>query len=283
MRIIVAVLVLSFSITTFAQECNTAFMESTFKIIGIKKGSNATGINSNQTTYTYGTVFFVGKPSKKQRGVAFNVLVTAAHILEEINGDIATLVLRKKNPDGTFGKTSMEIKIRENDKPLYITHPEADVAVMYLALPEGSLPGLLPITDFATDQTYDEFEIHPGDELLNLGYPLFVENEAGFAILRSGKIASYPLVPTKRVKRILYDSQVYNGNSGGPVYMAQRGRTYKGVWHYEKNICRLIGLLRGQVSSVPELGSHPLQLAEVVPAEFILETINRLPDVDTKP
>ncbi len=155
---------------------------------------------------------------------------------------------------------------------------------MYVPLSEGTLDALVPIANFATDKMYDDYDLHPGDNLFCLGFPLFVESsEAGFPILRSGRIASYPLVPARVVKRLLYDFQIYPGNSGGPVYMAEAVRIYKNQLHYKKNIWILMGLVSKQISSVPELGSQPLQLAEVVPAEFILETINRLPDLETPP
>jgi len=79
----------------------------------------------------------------------------------------------------------------------------------------------------ATDEVFIRYEIHTGDELLSLGYPFGLPaNSAGFPILRSGKIASYPLIPAKKHRTFLYDVQAQSGNSGGPVYfIASSGPT----------------------------------------------------------
>ena len=89
-----------------------------------------------------------------------------------------------------------------------------------------------PITTrlLADYDVFTKFEIHPGDELFCLGFPLAQgSNDAGFPILRSGKIASFPVIPAKIVKTFLFDFEVFSGNSGGPVYFAQSGRTYRGA------------------------------------------------------
>ena len=71
-------------------------------------------------------------------------------------------------------------------------------------------PGLL-----ADDEMLSLFEANPGEELTALGYPLGAEsNSAGFAILRSGKIASYPLLPTEATQKFLFDFAIFPGNSG---------------------------------------------------------------------
>jgi hypothetical protein len=67
-------------------ELNTALMESTFMIEG--RGPQGT---------TLGTVFVIGRliPNVTPEAARL-VMVTAAHVLEEIPGEIATLHLRKK-------------------------------------------------------------------------------------------------------------------------------------------------------------------------------------------
>ena len=270
------------SVPLYAQELNTALMESTFKIIGPKKGADNSKLKPGETQITYGTVFVIGRPKKDEPGISYNVMVTAGHVLDDIDGDTATLVLRRRLADGTFERVNTPIKIRDKNIPLYFKHDVADIAVMYVLLPQGTVRGLVPITKFATDETYDEYDIHPGDVLLTLGYPMFGEsNAAGFPILRSGRIASYPLVPASKVKRLLFDFQIFSGNSGGPVYMSESIRVYKNVVHYDKNIWILIGLVSKQLSSMPELGAQSLALAEVVPAQFILEAINKMPQPET--
>jgi hypothetical protein len=212
------------------------------------------------------------------------VLVTAAHVLNEMKGNKAQILLRKKKEDGSYEKLPFPIDIRKNNKPLWARHEEADVAAMYIGLPDVVEVPLLT-TDFLTDDlTFDEFEIHPGDRLMCLGYPLGAEaNKMGFSILRSGVIASYPLTPAKKIKKILYDVEVYKGNSGGPVYFVESGRTYKGGLHVTtiQFIAGIISKERMLVSIKEEpykitKEEHQLGLAEIIPAIFIKETIEKL-------
>lgn len=250
-------------------ELNTVLMNSTFRI----EGSGKTG-----------TIFILGKPSKKDSTKAFYVLVTANHVLNDIKTDTATLFLRKEL-NKKFLRLPYTIKIREKGKPLWIKHPEVDVAAMYVPLPKELSFSLLPTLFLATDSLISEFEIHPGDELLCLGYPYgFAANDAGFPILRSGKIASYPITPTREVKSFLYDFQVFGGNSGGPVYFIDQNRRYKGGVHIGE-VRFIMGIvseevgLEEQIKSLTEISvkKHPLSLAKVIPAIFIKETIDLLP------
>lgn len=253
-------------------ELNTILMRSTFKI----QGPNSTG-----------TVFILGKPSKKNSSKAYYVLITATHVLENMKGDKATLFLRKKTK-GSFKKIPWLIPIRKANKDLWVRHPEVDISVMYVSLPKNIDIALLPISMLGNDDVFRKFEIHPGDELLCLGYPLSAEaNPAGFPILRSGKIASFPIVPSKKTKYFLFDFEIFPGNSGGPVYFVQSGRTYKGAMHVG-TIQFVAGLVSQQhivsekIRSLYEekLKKYPLALAKVIHASFIKETIDLLPSVE---
>lgn len=251
-------------------ELNTVLMRSTFKLAG--EGS-------------VGTAFIVGRPTQKDPTWLSYVMVTAAHVLEEMKGSHAILFLRKKNED--YQKVPYTFEIRREDKPLWTRHPdeEVDVAVMYVLLPREIDIVLLPTRMLADDEVLEKFEIHPGDELMCLGYPFGAEaTEAGFPILRSGKIASYPLTPTKQTKTFLYDFRVFRGNSGGPVYFVQSGRTYAGGMHVQtiQFIAGLVSketMIKETVKSLYETReeAHPLSLANVVHASFIKETIQMLP------
>ena len=197
-----------------AFELSTTLMRSTFKITGSKK---------------FGTAFIVGKQIPDTLGQAFYVLVTAAHVLRDIEEDEATLWLRKKEGDN-FSRLYWKVPIRQSKKPLWIEHPEADIAVMYVKLPKVADIEFLPLSFLATDKELKDYQIHPGDGLFCLGFPLGAEaNEAGFPILRSGTIASFPLFPTSKTKTFLFDFAVFGGNSGGPVYFEDTNRSNRGA------------------------------------------------------
>lgn len=251
-------------------ELNTVLMRSTFKLVGERSS---------------GTAFIIGRPSKTREDYVYFVIVTAAHVLEDMKGTHALLFIRKKNED--YHKFPYKFEIRHEGKPLWTRHPEVDVAVMYVKLPKEIDIALLTTAMLANDETLEKFEIHPGDELRCLGYPFGAEStEAGFPILRSGKIASYPLVPTKKTKTFLYDFRIFRGNSGGPVYFVESGRTYAGAMHVGtiQFIAGLVSKERVITEKIELLYEkreerHPLGLADVVHASFIKETIKMLPQL----
>jgi hypothetical protein len=91
-------------------------------------------------------------------------------------------------------------------------------------------------------------------------------------------IASYPLTPTTTYKNLYFDTRVFNGNSGGPVYFVDRNRIYKGQAHLGGPIQFVVGLLNGQIEA-KLFKDEKISLATVVPSSFIIETIALLPPV----
>lgn len=265
-------LFLLFSIMIYAgksYELNTILMRSTFKLSG---------------KYKSGTCFILGKPMKEETGKAYYVLITAAHVLESIEENMAILNLRTRK-NNRYEKLPIVILIRKNGTPLWVKHPSADIAAMYVTLPKEADIHLISTNFIASDKKLKKFEIHPGDELFCLGFPLGAEaNKAGFPILRSGKIASYPIIPTKETKRVLFDFEVFEGNSGGPVYFVESNRNYKSEIHIG-TIRFIFGLVSQQkymeekISSLREIRKekYPLGLAVVIHASLIKETLNMLP------
>lgn len=256
-------------------EINTTLMHYTYRIEGPTVKPNVV---------TCGTVFVMGIPDANRPGEGQAVLVTAAHVLEGISGETATIYLREKMANGKFKKVPHVLQIRKGKDPLWVRHPIVDVAIMKIDLPAfvskqtKEFPGLS--TDrFADDEMMEKYEIHPGDQLLCLGYPRGAEaNASGFSILRSGKIASYPLTPAKDIKSFLFDFEVFNGNSGGPVYFVDKGRRYGGTTYMGETIQFVAGIVTEQKYYVQSVKPQKvllgkLKLGVVVPAHFIKETL----------
>jgi S1-C subfamily serine protease len=206
-------------------ELDSVMMESTFMIEGPALGGGS----------SFGTVFIIARPRPNVipvQGIA--VLVTAAHVLDGIQGDMATLHLRQRVDDKTnrWVQIPFQIQIRSNNQPLWARNPAADVAAMNVTLPDFVVKQIKPITPlmFVDDEKLLEYKVNPGDEVRCLGYPLGVQsNEAGFPVLRSGKIASYPLTPTAQTKTFLVDLRIFKGNSGGPVFFVENNRVVPGM------------------------------------------------------
>jgi S1-C subfamily serine protease len=259
-----------------SEELNTLLMHATFRVHGPAKEDPLHKVS-------FGTVFVMGIPRKDDPKLANIVLVTAAHVLDDIDGDVATLLLRKPNDDATYTAFPYDLPIRIGGRALYTKHPTADVAVMYADLPdEVPMTGLGPAA-LATDQSLQDIEVHPGDEAFVLGFPLGIGAPGAFPILRTGRIASYPLTPMKTVKQMMFDVFIYGGNSGGPVYYSYSNRTFKGAMHFGMGQ-GILGLVIQQANSPnPEFAKSPLNLDVVVPAVFIHETLERLPPLDDPP
>jgi len=241
-------------------EINTILMHYTYFIEG------PTGKPNEKTG---GTTFVMAIPDANRPGKGKYVLITAAHVLEKISGETATIYLRKKMSDGKFKKVGHVFQIRKGKNSLWVRHPDVDVAVMKIGLPvfvakQAKEIPILTTDLLADDKIMERFEIHPGDELLCLGYPLRA-NVSGFSILRSGKIASYPLLPAKDTKMFLFDFEIFQGNSGGPVYFVDKGRSYDGSTHLGETVQFVVGIVTRQ--------HEKLRLAIVVPAHFIKETL----------
>ncbi len=258
-------------------ELNSYLMGATFQLEG----------DSFTTGTVKGTAFFVGPPTKTKDGQSYFVLITAAHVFEKIKGDQATLILRKVNKDYSYEKVFHKIKIRKNGKPLWTRYDdkEVDIDVMYItSLPPGVEITLLPMDFLADDKDLVTIGIHPGDELMCVGYPFGIPWGSGeFPILRSGKIASYPLLPTKKTKFFLYDFEVYPGNSGSPVYMSDRMRAIPSK-ELEKissvvlQVNTIVGIVSDEYFYGTKISKTPIKLAKVVHASLIKETIEKLPE-----
>jgi hypothetical protein len=175
-------------------DLNVYMMQSTVKL----QGSNSLG-----------TGFILLRPLSVQTGppgtsTGKMVLITAAHILEEMSGDQITVSLRSRDPQSieNWIRRPYILPIRRNGQRLWTRHAEADVAVMYVAF-DVQLFDKAPTVDLlATDDLLQKYQVNPGVELNCAGFPLGAEsNPAGFPILRTGDIASYPLTPTAQTNR----------------------------------------------------------------------------------
>jgi len=205
------------------------------------------------------------------------ILVTSAHLLDTLDTDQALLGLRDRRWDGTWEERPWWVQIRSGGKPLWRRHQKADVAALCIDLPGYAEIPLSSMELLADTETFQRYQIHPGDELLCLGYSSQdgIHGLGGFPILRGGKIASYPLYPVERYESFKYDVEIFRGYSGGPVYFDQVGRIYDGVDHPGEQLQFIAGLLSRQWFADQE-ETQPLKVAEVVHARFIREILTEL-------
>jgi S1-C subfamily serine protease len=246
-----------------ATEENTSVIESTFKIEGDSD---------------VGTGFILARPYTQGGRQRYRpVLVTAAHVFAGNYGEFVTIWFRRQTGGGAWQQLPTRVRVRNGAAPLWQQHAHADVAAMYVAVPDGVLVGDGISTDrLADDAALREYGIHPGDEVLCDGFPLYSEGPFGFPILRAGKMASYPILPTAETKTFLLDFPVFPGNSGGPAYIVKGIRTTADgrVLSYYGNRLEIMGLVSRERIFVNRI---PLGIAEIVHATLISETIAQLP------
>jgi hypothetical protein len=259
--------VISISKTTAAQidvEFNTAMMDATIQIGGPSQQAGKE---------TCGSGFFIGVESTPTSELSQYILVTAAHVFERIGGENAQFAIRLKRDDQIV-RAIVTVPIRQSSIRLYAKHPNADVAVMRVTLPNDHVHSMVSWPRLATDEVFAKLRIHPGDEMFTVGYPLCtMANPQGYPMLRRGVVATPIHVPGIVLTGFYLDVPTFEGNSGGPVYFDYSDRM-RGDVPGKGEAHRYIA---GLVSQRMYRSNEPLFMAGVVPAKFIAETVKLLP------
>ncbi len=226
---------------------------------------------------TSGTAFLVWPEGAKETAGKRPILVTAAHALERFAEPTCTLVLRVRNDDATYSRREADIAIRNGDTPLWVRHPEADIAALPIDLPEGTAARPLRFEQLADASWAAERKVRAGSDVVIPGYPATLEaNEAGWPVLRRGMVATHPLTPVSGAQRVLVNASTFGGDSGAPVLLlADNEAVVVGI---------VVGMQRQtDRATMPfeERVFHmPLGLAIAVQAPLIRETIELLKKTD---
>ena len=215
-------------------------------------------------TRTVGTGFLISDPTPDGR--PRTILVTANHVFRKMPGAIATIGFRVENADGSWRYTPTPLKIRDGDKELWIHHPDRDVAAIAIDAPPEFAKAAIPQSWLGNDDSFAKYSLGPGDEMLALGFPEGLSaNPAGFPILRSGRVASYPLSPSTAFPTFLLDFSVFPGNSGGPVYVKNTANRAPSTG--------APGFIAGILTQQVELNSQNLSIGIVTDARVVRETL----------
>ena len=223
-------------------------------------------------TRTVGTGFLISETAPDGR--PRTVLVTANHVFRQMPGQIARIGYRVANADGSWSYSPQPLQIRDaGGHELWTHHPARDVAAIEITAPAEFAKAAIPKDYLASDDTFDRYRVEAGDEMMALGFPRgLAANQAGFPILRSGRIASYPVAPAKIFPTFLLDFSVFPGNSGGPVFMHNGTRRPVDASMPGQPVEFIAGLLTQQV----ELNNERLEIGIVTHAKYIRETIDLL-------
>ena len=197
-------------------------------------------------------------------------LVTAFHVFELMKENEAIISFRRSDENGKWFKEPVTIKTRaENGQGLWLRHPERDIAVMWVDVPQFVKDKALDFNLLADEKSLKSLDLGLGDELLALGFPKgLAANGYGFPILRSGKVASYPILPIIDFPSYLMDFSVFAGNSGGPVYISQD----EGNKKKSKPKQMITGIIAQQVN----LDDERLEIGIVLHSSFVRDLLMEL-------
>ncbi len=219
-----------------------------------------------------GTGFLVDDP--KPDGTPRTVLVTAGHMFEGMPGPTVRVGYRFQGADGSWSFSPQPLAIRgEGSRPLWTSNADRDIAVIAITAPPEFAKAAIPLAWLAGEDSFDAAGLGPGDEMFVLGYPGGKSaNPQGFPILRSGRVASFPLSPASRYPTFLLDFRVFAGNSGGPVFITPDMRRHPGAAANDERAQFVAGMLTKQSME----GDKPLELGVVIHAVYIRQVIAQL-------
>ena len=222
----------------------------------------------------FGTGFLINDP--KPDGTARTVLITAGHVFDDMHGPSAKIGYRFQGQDGVWRYSPQLLVIRDGASQLWIRNPDQDIAAIAIEAPPEFAKAAIPLTWLASEAAFKQLDIRPGDEMFVLGFPEGKSaNTKGFPIIRVGRVASYPVTPTKEFQNILLDFHVFRGNSGGPVFFTPdlRRQSISGA--------AATPLVTGILTSQTIVGAESLDLGIVIQADYIRETLKLLDQAPT--
>lgn len=255
--------IFGFPAIAFAEGFPTQVLWATVKIIA--PGSTATG-------------FLVKAPRGEQL-----VLVTAHHVFAAMKADECSVLLHTRDASGNLAKNPQKIPVRKDGQPLWTKHPNVDVAVMPVPFTADQNLAVLPWEVLATGEELAKMELQPGDLVRSVGYPhgnMFKGNDLEFGIVRLGCLATFPFPPSEQASTFLLDTNTFEGDSGGPVYV-WRLPSAPGLSREDGGQEKIIGLIVAQhfvdeqFTLIYQSGKfrHRMGLAIVVPSTLIRETV----------
>lgn len=210
-----------------------------------------------------GTGVIINRQDAGAPGGIVPVLVTCAHVLAAAPRGPYFLVLRMPVQGANPDLVMLRIDVPPNSEHPYVKHPGRDIAAMEIRLPSEAAH-LISIPSFISESALARQSApHVGDEILVLGFPkVFPGTEGAFPVFRGGRIASYSCGSQSNLEKYLIHTDVYSGDSGGPVFAARnRGDPV------------LLGLVSERIG--PKTGAVPLAVA--IDSSVIRETLAFLP------
>lgn len=208
-----------------------------------------------------GTAFVVGYRDARAPGGMTPVVVTSVHVIESVCRGPLTFAVRVPDEQGEPEAVVVRYQPRRGRERFYVRHPRQDLAAFALKLPEG-FSDLITLHSFLDEDSVASRPetLRAGAEVSFLGFPAVLPGTAGaFPILRTGRVASYPVGSAGAQGLFLINADVYPGDSGAPVFTTGRGGRPE-----------LVGMIIRRIGTDQRAFSH---LAIAVGAQAIRETL----------
>jgi hypothetical protein len=196
---------------------------------GLHRGSLTPAEKMMWSTYAVGTRrglatgFVVSRKDAQAPGGRAPVVVTSAHLLESAPRGPFYLALRLPGQDGNPQVAVLELQPVPSAAPVYVRHPRYDVAALEVRLPPD-IARQVPLPTFLEEEAIGRQADRPraGQDVSLLGFPYALPGSpGGFPVLRGGRIASYSVAGPAGAHAFLIHTDVYPGDSGGPVFVAR--------------------------------------------------------------
>jgi hypothetical protein len=209
------------------------------------------------------TGFVINHHDAKAPGGKVPVLFTSVHVLNTIGNGPLIIGVRMLDPagDAQVGLIQITPPKQHGKDCFYVRHPSLDLAAFTLRLPEEFM-GIADMPSSLDEKivAQNRHTLHSGSEVSFLGYPEVLPGTDGaFPVLRSGRVASYPVGTAQAHGKFIINSDVYPGDSGAPVFLSQAGGRPK-----------LVGMIIQRVGQKEQSFSH---LAVAVDANAIIDTL----------
>lgn len=241
------------------------------------------GIKSTNGFYFIGSGFMVFKKTDGELGYSF--LITNKHVCDNHN----SLYARFNHTDGTFEEIEVTLKDKSG-KPLVTLHPNPNIDIAVVGVDMKYLVDRnIVFSSFKLDehsltasQMLNE-GIEEGTMIYSLGFPMNLVDVIKTPIVRIGCISRIQdLYKDKNRHSYIIDTQVFPGNSGGPVITRPELMSIEGTKSHSK--ASIIGIVYGYIPYQETLVSLQDQkprsilqensgLALVHPVDYIYETI----------
>ncbi|TAK11582.1 MAG: serine protease [Anaerolineae bacterium] len=219
-------------------------------------------------------------------------LVTNHHVIEGLD----SIALRVDDRSGTSTRIYELPMYTAEGYRLFESDPELDLAVVSIGnLEPWNNKELGPTHIFSSEafvslSQYRDFGVAEGERIFAMGYPMgLVGYDQNLPLVRMGIISRIRDFLDGKSKSIIIDSQIYPGNSGGPVFLDQKPFAENDLAPHIKpgtQLTYLIGVVSGYIpykeTAVSiQSGKPRIEFQEnsglgiIVPAPYIVELINR--------